>query len=119
MRQVPEWQGKNDDSSIPPRVKVRVFERARGRCVLCTLEIRGKLRPAYDHCVALINGGENREGNLQLLCVPCHAEKTGADVAEKSAVARKRTRAIGIKRPRTITRWRKFNGEIVRATRER
>ena len=85
----------------------------------CTLEIRGKLRPAYDHCIAIINGGENSERNLQLLCVPCHEKKTGRDVAEKSITARKRAKHLGIKKPRTMRTWRKFDGTIVRAGRER
>jgi hypothetical protein len=96
-RELPEWIGANDDSAIPARVKVRVFERAGGRCLLCTLAIVGKLRPAYDHRIALINGGENREGNLSLLCVPCHAQKTAGDVAEKATVYRKRLSHLGLK----------------------
>ena len=118
-REVPEWIGKTDDQAIPARVKVRVFLRAGGVCAECTLPIVGKLRPAYDHIQALINGGEHRESNLQLLCVPCHAVKTKADVAEKSATYRKRVKHLGIKKPRTIRSWRKFNGEIVNAGRDR
>lgn len=118
-RELPEWIGASDDQAIPARVKVRVFDRHGGKCCACTLPIQGKLRPAYDHIQALINGGEHRESNLQLLCVPCHAVKTKADVAEKSVTARKRTKHLGIKKPRTIRSWRKFNGEIVHAGRDR
>ena len=119
-RTIAEWIGATDDSAIPPRVKIRVFERAGGCCLLCTLEIRGKLRPAYDHCIALINGGENRERNLQLLCVPCHSQKTAGDIAEKSITARKRAKHLGIKKPSRFpgskdSGWkRKMNGEVVR-----
>ncbi|MCU1464069.1 MAG: hypothetical protein JWO37_4144, partial [Acidimicrobiales bacterium] len=63
-----EWIGANDDTAIPPRVKIRIFDKFEGRCGDCTLKIYGKLRPAYDHIVALINGGKNAESNLQLLC---------------------------------------------------
>lgn len=87
--------------------------------MLCTLAIRGKLAPAYDHVQALINGGSHREGNLQLLCVPCHAIKTKEDVAEKSNVYRKRLKAQGQKKPRTIRSWRRFDGTIVHAERNR
>ena len=52
----------------------------------------------YDHIVALANGGENRESNLQILCMECHTIKTRVDVAEKSTVARKRQKHLGIKR---------------------
>lgn len=118
-RATEEWVASHDDQAIPPRVKVRVFEKSGGRCADCTLSIVGKLRPAYDHIQALINGGRHAESNLQLLCVPCHAVKTKADVAEKSVTAGKRRNAIGLKKPRTMTRWRRFNGEIVSAPRAR
>lgn len=118
-RTVDEWIATNDDQAIPARVKVRVFERANGHCAECTLPIVGKLRPAYDHIQALINGGQHREANLQLLCVPCHAIKTKADIAEKSVTARVRAKHIGIKKPRTIRSWRKFDGTIVHAGRDR
>ena len=120
MRDVPEWIATNDNQAIPARVKERVFTRAGGKCVKCVRPIAGSVRPAYDHIIPLIAGGSHAESNLQLLCVsPCHAEKTRADVAEKSIVARKRKKHLGIKKPRTMTRWRKFNGEIVSAPRAR
>ena len=119
MRSTEEWIGANDDQAIPARVKVRIFDAFGGRCAVCSLQIAGKLRPAYDHSTALINGGENRETNLQLLCVPCHAVKTKTDVAEKSTTARKRAKHLGIKKPRTMTRWRRFDGSIREVSRER
>jgi 5-methylcytosine-specific restriction endonuclease McrA len=118
-RTTDEWIGKTDDEPAPPRVRQRLFDTAQGQCQKCTR----KLYPgqwSVDHVVALINGGENRERNLQILCtIPCHSDKTRADVKQKATTARKRARNIGIKKPRTMTRWRKFNGEIVTATRER
>lgn len=113
------WVGKTDDQAIPPRVKIRVFERANKHCEECTLLICGKLRPEYDHKVALINGGAHSEANLQLLCSECHKAKTRTDVAEKSVMARKKLKAAGIKKPRTIRNWRRFDGSIVRAERLR
>lgn len=95
-RAVPEWVASHDDQAIPARVKVRVFESAAGRCGVCTLPIRGKLLPAYDHKISLINGGRHAESNLQLLCEPCHKVKTKQDVADKSYSYQKRVRALGI-----------------------
>jgi len=118
-RAIDEWIANHDDQAIPPRVRVRVFDRYCGQCASCTRRIGGSVLPAYDHIIALINGGQNRESNLQLLCVPCHATKTKADVAEKSRVYRKRSAHLGIKKPRTMTRWRRFDGSIVTASRER
>ena len=98
-RTVKEWIGKTDDEDIPTRVKLRVFDRFGGRCAGdCGLVIRGSLRPAYDHVRAITNGGENREGNLQLLCVPCHKDKTKADVGEKRVNNRVKAKHLGIKK---------------------
>lgn len=96
-RKTEEWVGKTDDEAIPARVKLRIFEKFNGHCACCTNKIIGKLKPAYDHIVALINGGENRESNLQLLCTECHKVKTAGDVAEKSRAYGARLKAVGIK----------------------
>jgi hypothetical protein len=45
--------------------------------------------------------------------------KTTEDVAEKSRVAKRRKSFLGMKKKRTITRWRKFDGTIVEKPRER
>lgn len=95
-RELPEWIGKTDDDPIPPRVKVRVFDKFGGKCGNCTRTIFGNLKAAYDHTIALINDGQNRETNLQLLCAPCHAGKTKSDVALKSTTYRKRAKHLGI-----------------------
>ena len=110
MRTIPEWIADHDDQAIPARVKVRIFAKFNGRCSDCTLKIVGKLHPAYDHIIALVNGGEHRESNLQLLCVPCHAGKTKSDLAEKSRVARKRMKHLGLRGKRRTIPGRKFDG---------
>lgn len=93
-----EWIGKTDDEAIPVRVKLRILDKFGKRCVHCTLMVGASLKPAFDHIKALINGGENREGNLQLLCVPCHKVKTRADVGEKRIDNRVRASHLGIKK---------------------
>lgn len=113
-----EWIGKTDDSVPPPRVRLRVFVRFNGICQECTTKIAVK-RWVLDHRIALINGGENRESNLGPIHEACNKIKTAADVAEKAVTARVRAKHIGIKKPRTITRWRRFNGSIREAGRER
>lgn len=118
-RSVEEWIGKRDDDAIPRRVKDRVAQRADGCCQKCARKITGKLRAEFDHVIPLIIGGEHRETNLQLLCDPCHTNKTALDVKLKAKVARVRQKHMGLKKPRTITRWRRFNGDVVQATRER
>lgn len=113
MRSVEIWVGKTDDSDTPPRVKLRVFTRANGCCAHCGLTIQGSLTPAYDHIVALINGGANAENNLQLLCLPCHKLKTVGDVAEKAVVYRKRLKAVGIKKRKRTMGYHRFDGSVV------
>lgn len=115
-RALPEWIAKSDDAKIPDRVKLRVYEKAEGRCAICTV---GAKVGQYDHIIPLILGGGHRETNLQLLCVPCHKGKTRLDVKLKAKVARIRSRHAGIRKPRTITRWRRFDGSIREAGRER
>lgn len=110
MREVSEWIGKNDDTPIPARVKLRVFEEYNGNCTKCLAKIVGKLVPQYDHAVALINGGHNRESNIQLICSECHKLKTKLDVAEKSIVYHKRIKAVGIKRKKRSMPGRRFDG---------
>jgi 5-methylcytosine-specific restriction endonuclease McrA len=112
-RAVPEWIGKTDDTAIPNRIRLRIY--GNGICAKCGR----KLRPGHwdcDHVIALKNGGENRETNLQPLCnSPCHSNKTKQDVAEKSRTYRKRSRHAGIKKRTTFRGWKRFDGTPVRA----
>lgn len=120
-RSTDEWIGKTPDEAVPKRVRIRVWDRADGYCEICTRKIRVGERWVADHIQALVNGGENREGNLQLICDWCDRKvKTPADVAEKSRTARIRGKHLGIDKPKY--RWahgkdsntkRKISGEIV------
>lgn len=53
----------------------RVWERANGHCAACSVEAALEL----DHIVAVINGGDNSEGNFQFLCMPCNRSKGAKD----------------------------------------
>lgn len=120
MRSLPEWIGKTPDDMPPPRVRARIFQAYGGRCHRTGRLIRAGDAWDLDHVIALINGGENRESNLApILAGKVHKEKTAEDVKIKSKTARMRARHLGLKKPRTITRWKRFGGEIVFAGRER
>jgi 5-methylcytosine-specific restriction enzyme A len=115
-RSVPEWIGETDDTAIPTRVKDRVFLAQDGCCAGCArkLAVAGE-RVEYDHRLALINGGENRESNIQALCPNCHKPKTRADVAIKSKNASVRAKRINAKdktRKKSIIPGSKASGWI-------
>lgn len=125
-RTLPEWIGKTADTAIPPRVKLRLIDGQGGKCASCVRNLGLAGEPIeFDHIIALINGGENREANLQALCPFCHRGKTAEDVAEKSTVARKRKKALGLTKTRFPlpgsrgSKWkRKIGGGVVRRDEE-
>lgn len=96
-RTVPEWVATHDDQAIPPRVRLRVWEKASGHCASCTRKIVAE-KWECDHKRALVLGGKHAESNLQVLCVWCHKRKTKDDVAIKSYNSRRRLAHAGIKR---------------------
>lgn len=99
-RSLDEWIGATDDSRIPPRVRLRVWEREKGICWISGRKIMPGEPWDLDHKIALINGGEHRESNLFPALRDKHREKTKADVAEKSAAARQRAKHLGISKPK-------------------
>ena len=105
-----------------PKVMIAAWDRADGRCEMCGPNSL-KLIPGdifYDHRVPDALGGEPTLHNCQVLCRAHHDAKTfKTDVPAIAKTKRIRRREAGIRKPRTITRWRKFDGTIVQATRER
>ena len=99
MRRVREWVGKNDDTPIPDRVKVRIWQRScdwyhgSPSCACCGLPILVPMIE-FDHIVAICNGGENRESNIRPVHLWCHREKTRADMQRKAADYRKRRKHV-------------------------
>ena len=120
-RTVVEWVGATDDTPIPARVKDRVRLRCGAKCSECGIAVDGRIRGDVDHVRAIILGGENRESNLQLLCLPCHRSKTKRDVAAKAVAYRKRMKHLGFDKPKRPFPGskasgfkRKMNGEVER-----
>lgn len=120
-RSTEKWIGKTDDTPVPPRVRLRQFERDGGCCCTCGVKIRPGMAWQCDHVVAIINGGANDEDNLQTLCGGCHKAKTAADVAQKAKSARIRARHVGAARPKSTmpgsraSGWKRtMRGEWVR-----
>lgn len=123
-RSVKEWIGKTDDTPVPPRVRDRVFQAKGGKCHKCGRPINPHKPWTCEHVIAIINGGANREKNLDCTCEFCLPEKNAADVAEKSKTYAMRSKHLGIKprqsRPLPGTRasgWRRrMNGTVERWT---
>ncbi len=123
-RSTKEWVGRTPDTTIPARVKIRVFEAHGGVCALTGRKIRPGDDWDCDHIEALVNGGENRESNLQPALRFAHREKTKADVAKKAKNARVKKKhrlpseAQKSRNPLPGGRGSKFkkkvNGEVVR-----
>lgn len=90
------------DAAIPPRVRLRIFERYEGRCQCgCTRKIQvGEAWDCEDE-IAIINGGERRESNLRPFLHAHHHQKTAQDVAIKSKNYKRRAKHLGIKRNRS------------------
>lgn len=119
-RELPEWIGSNPDAKIPPRVRLRVFERHNGVCHISGRKIQAGDLWECDHIVALINGGEHRESNLAPALKDKHREKTKEDVAIKAKTYERRSSHLGIRESKTPmpfgrkSKWkRKMNGEII------
>lgn len=119
MREVEEWVGKTDDEAIPTRVFLRVWSRSNGRCAICGRRIQVGEKKDTDHIKSLGLGGQHRESNLQVVHRACHRGKSADEVRRMRKADRVAAKHLGLRKPRTITRWRKFSGEIVIAPRER
>lgn len=116
-RTTPEWIGKSHDTKIPNRVKLRVFEAHSGTCALTGRKIRAGDEWDCDHRIALANGGEHRESNLQPVLRAAHRRKTAEDVATKAKADRVRKKHLGIWQPKSRLgsgRWKKkLDGTVV------
>lgn len=101
------------------KVKAAAALRAKGHCEGCGRKLlEGDFH--YDHDIPDGLGGEPTLDNCRVLCRSCHSAKTTLEDVPRIAKAKRNFRkASGIKKPRTITRWRKMNGDPVYASRER
>lgn len=115
-----EWVGANADSPIPPRVRLRVFERYEGVCYLSKRKIRPGDEWDIEHIKALSLGGEHRESNFAPALKKPHQVKTAQDRKLKAKIDRIRKKHVGVKGKKSTfacskdSPWRKkLNGEVV------
>ncbi len=100
-RAVEEWVGKDHDTPIPKRVKLRVLIAYHGRCYKTGHKFRPGDRIEFDHVKALILAppGENwnRESNIApILGGKPHQAKTADDVAVRVKTDRTRAKHLGL-----------------------
>lgn len=119
-RAIEEWVGATPDTPVPERVVLRVLLRQNRRCAITG----ASLRRGYwiiDHRIPLEDGGENREGNLQIITGSASAKKTAREAEERAKVRTIAKKHLGIKKsPRPMpgsraSAWKKLmNGQTVR-----
>lgn len=97
-RRVALWTGATPDSAIPPRVRLRVWDRCEGKCHRCGRKIPVGDAWIIEHLIAIINGGLNAESNLCLSCSWCKPLKDAEDVAEKAKTYAVRSKHLGIRK---------------------
>jgi hypothetical protein len=73
MEQVDQLSDSGRREAIPDDVRMFVWQRDRGQCVVCGT--RKDLE--FDHLIPLSMGGSNTARNLQLLCAGCNRSKGG------------------------------------------
>lgn len=119
MRSLPPWIGKTDDSPIPPRVKLRIWERCGGLCHITGRKIMPWDKYEWEHIIALCNGGAHSEDNIAPALASAHKKKTKTDRSEKARIDKKRKKFLGIRKPSTFPASRagrfkkKMSGEVV------
>lgn len=118
-RTIAEWIGASADTAIPPRVRLRVFERHGGVCHISGRKIRAGEPWDVEHVTALADwpedeGHGNRETNLRPALRDKHRQKTAAENTSRAGVRRKKAKSLGIKGGGGFRAWRKFDGTIVR-----
>ncbi len=90
--------------------RARLFLAAEARCALCTRKIMAGEVWHADHVRALVNGGSNETGNLQVVCKNCHTDKTRADHREASKGRRQAVKHLVPREYRSATRFRRPPG---------
>lgn len=101
-----EWVGKTAEAMPGQTVLLRLYAKQNGICACgCGQSMNlNRDKVDCDHRVALIDDGENRESNLQLLLHVCHKGKTAKEATARSEERRHKAKAFtALRRPSQIT----------------
>lgn len=83
-RSVKEWVGRNDDAMPTKAVFDRLYAKQGGKDAMTGIPFAPGDKICRDHIVPLIDGGENRESNLQLITEKQHKLKTAHEAMERA-----------------------------------
>jgi 5-methylcytosine-specific restriction endonuclease McrA len=84
---------------FPRKVKAAAIKRAAGHCERCKAVLKSG-EADVDHVLEDALGGEPVLANAQVLCKPCHKEKTADRVRKIRKADRSRDKASGAIRPK-------------------
>ena len=104
------------------RTKAMAMLLANWQCARCgnPLDSRKPDTVRFNHRVCDYFRGDNDLDNCEPLCITCDSKQTyGKDIPAIAKSRRIRAREAGVRKPRSIRAWRRFNGERVYAPRER
>lgn len=95
-RAVEEWIGSSPDAPVPPRVRLRVFERHMGVCYLSGVKIKPGDKWDIEHVTPLKAGGKHCESNMAPALALYHREKTADEQSVTAKIDRTRKKHLGI-----------------------
>jgi 5-methylcytosine-specific restriction protein A len=104
---------------LSPSKRADLFLEQDGICHICEGKIGVGEAWDVEHPDPLAMTGIDDAMNRKLAHRKCHKTKTADDLANIAKAKRRQRRHIGVKKPRSIRAWRKFNGTAVFADRER
>lgn len=104
-RAVPEWIGKRPESMPGQIVLLRLYAKQNGLCACGCGRVMNFERDVIDcdHKVALIDDGENRESNLQLMLQEHHRGKTRDENIARGEERRHKAKAFASLRKPKLT----------------
>lgn len=80
------------------KIMSAAIKRAGGKCEKCSAALKPR-EAEVDHILPDILGGEPVLANAQVLCKPCHKEKSADDIRRARKADRQGDKAIGAVRP--------------------
>ena len=107
-RAVEEWIGRSADDPVPPRVRLRVFDRHNGFCHITGRKIMAGETWEVEHIKPLKAGGEHREQNMAPALTEPHKIKTADERSTTAKIERTRKKHLGIIRPKGTIQSRGF-----------